>query len=203
MLWRDFTPFVAPYVIGCPLPVLEHHARIMARDWCRNTLALQDELDPVLTDGAGAEVLITPPEGLHVVKTMAVMVGDRERTLVHYRNGQQYDRTQHPGEYCYTRDNATLVVRPVEAAGVPVVITAAMMPSFDAAGLADVVANAYAEDIAKGITASIKLVPNQDFSDPQTAMVFLLQYESRRSTIAAKIARGMSSAKTQSPTHFV
>lgn len=203
MLWREFAPYVMPHVIGCPIPVMEHHARLTAIDWCRKTLILQRELDPVVATGLTHDILITPPALLTVVKVLAVAVDGREFDLVEPRVGQKFERSQHPGDFAFTRDNAVLRVFPMPAEDIEVEITAALMPSLNTStGLDDDVALEHADDIAKGIVAAIQMLPKQDFSDPAMAQINQAKYEDRRSTIAAKVMRGMSAAKTRTPTKF-
>ena len=202
MLWRDFSPFVAPYVIGCPVPVLEHHARLVVRDWCRKTLSYQQTLDlvPVIADSV--QVPIVAPAGAAVVKVLAVTVGGRDHTLVSFQKGQQYERTQEPADYCYTADNLVLTVHQQQAADTPVVITAALMPALDASEVADRLFDQYAEDMAAGIVSAVMRLPKQDFTDFALAEQNQARYEARRATVAAKIARGLSAAKTRHPVSF-
>lgn len=203
MLWREFSPYVLPYVIGCPIPVLEHHMRLAAIDWCRKTLSLQRDLDPVLADGTTHAVAITPPAGYTTIRALAVAVAGKERELVTDRIGQQFSRTDHPGDFCFTRNNLTLEVYPLEVVGVDVVVTAALMPSLGTSpGIDDDVALEYANDIALCAIASIKRLPIPELADPAGAIDHQTRYESRRSTVAAKVTRGLSAAKTRTPTKF-
>lgn len=198
MKWRDFAPYVMPHVIGCPMPVLEHHARMTAIDWCRKTLCLSKDLDPVLSDGLTHVVPITPPAGYTTVRVLAVGVDDKERDLVTPRDGQKFVRSQHPGDFCFTTDSLTLNVHPLEAAGVPVVVTAALMPAMvTSTELDDDVAIQYAGDIAHGVIAAIKRLP--DFADANGAMTEQTIYQGARSTVAAKVMRGLAAAKTRTP----
>lgn len=204
MLWRDFEPYVLPYVIGCPLPVLEHHARLTAIDWCRKTLCMTRELDPELTSGTSHEVDIAPPTGLQIVRPIDVAVGGREFSLTDPLYGKRLARNQGQHEYCFTADNATLSVFPLQAAGVPVVITAALMPALrTSTGLDDDIALEHADDIAKGIAAAILKLPRQEFSDANLGLMMEAEYKARRTTIAAKYSRGIAAGKTRSkPQYF-
>lgn len=198
MNWRDFAPYVMPYVIGCPMPVLVHHARLTAIDWCRKTLCLTKDLDPVDSDGLTNQVPISPPAGYTTVRVMAVGVDGKDRELVTPRDGQKFVRTQHPGDFCFTTDSLTLNVYPLEAAGTPVVVTAALMPALNTSTeLDDDVALQYAADIANGVIAAIKLLP--DFKDQAGAATHQALYAQARSTVAAKVMRGLAAAKTRTP----
>lgn len=203
MLWRDFEPYVLPYVIGCPLPVLEHHARLTAIDWCRKTLCMTRELDPELCDGESHEVDIAPPTGLQIVRPVDVAVDGREFNLTDPLYGKRLARNQGKYEFCFTADNASLSVFPLQAADVPVVITAALMPALrTSTGLDDDIALEHADDIAKGIAAEILKIPKQEFSNEVLAMDMKAAYVARRTTIAAKYSRGIAAGKTRSNPKF-
>jgi hypothetical protein len=198
MLWREFEPYVLPYVSGCPMPVLEHHARLAAIDWCRKTLVMQRELDSELTDGTTNEVDISPPTGMQIVRPLEVTLHGRECTLVTPRLGRSYNRSYCQHDYCYTDDNATLKVYPLQAVDVPVVITAALMPALNTStGLDDDIALEYANDISLRIIASISSLP--DIDKRQQAIDKEAEYLARRMTVAAKVSRGTAAAKLQTP----
>lgn len=200
MQWRDFAPFVMPYVVGCPMPTLEHHAMLTSNDWFRRTLCLKMDLDPEFSTGASNAIDIVPPSRqLAVVRVLSVQVGDCERELLTMRDGQRFVRSQHPGAFCFAIDSRTLMVYPLEPAGVPVIVTAALAPAVALAeGVDDDIATEHMGDIAQGIIASIKMLPGQGFSDSQGAIAHRALYEDRIRTIAAKVARGESAAKLRS-----
>lgn len=203
MLWRDFEPYVLPYVIGCPLPVLEHHARLTAIDWCRKTLCLQRTLEPESTSGVSHEIDILAPSGMQVVRPLDVAVDGKERTMATALEGIRLARAQSRHEFCFTQDNATLFVHPLEAAGKQVVITAALMPALGTStGLDDDIALEHADDIAKGIAAAILKIPKQDFTDMALSADMKAEYERRRATIAAKYSRGIAAGKLRHKTAF-
>jgi hypothetical protein len=198
MLWRDFEPYVLPYVGGCPRPVLEHHARLAAIDWCRKTLCMTRELDEETTSGDSNEVEIAAPTGMQIVRPVDVSVGGREWTLVTPKLGRSYSRGYCQHDYCYTEDNATLKVYPLQAVDVPVVITAALMPALNTStGLDDDIALEYANDISLRIIASISALP--DIDKRQQAIDKEAEYLARRMTVAAKMSRGTSAAKLRTP----
>lgn len=203
MLWRDFEPYVLPYVIGCPMPVLEHHARLTAIDWCRKTLCMTRELAPVLTDGISNDVAITAPSEMQIVRPVDVAVGGREFSLTDPLYGKRLARNQGQHEYCFTADNATLSVFPLQAEDLEVVITAALIPALGTStGLDDDIAMEHADDIAKGIAAAILKLPRQEFSDANLGLLMESEYKARRTTIAAKYSRGIAAAKTRSKPQF-
>lgn len=202
MQWTDFGPYVLPFVSGCPEPVLEHHARLTAIDFCRRTLCDTRTLDPVITLGFGS-VDIEPGTDTKIVKITRVTVDGREFKLAPPRLGQELVDTGSQEEFCFTTDSRSLTINPVQASDLPVVITAALAPTLTAAELADEVANEYMQDMVPGIISSIMRVPNQPFTgDLQAISLYATAYVHRASTVAAKIARGMAGAKMRNHVQF-
>lgn len=202
MQWTEFGPYVLPYVSGCPEPVLEHNARLTAIDFCRRTLCDTRTLEPVFTTGFST-VDIEPDTDTKIIKITKVAIDGREFKLAPPNLGQELVLTGSQEEFCFTSDNQTLTINPVQAEGLPVVITAALAPTLTAAELADAVANEYMQDIAPGIISSIMRIPGQPFTgDLQTISLYAAGYGSRASTVAAKIARGMAGAKMRNHVQF-
>lgn len=203
MQWRDFESFVLPYVVGCPIPVLEHHARLISIDWCRKTFCHIVDLDPTPTDGT-AVLLMEPLPQTEIVKVLAVAVDGKDWTLIDPRKGQQHVRTDDPGDFCFTQDNKNLSIYPMQAESIEVVITAALMPTLrESEGLDDDIASQYMDDIAKGIIASIMRLPKQEYSDAAGSVMHESMYQNRRTTVAAKIARGLSASRMRNFQTFI
>ena len=77
MKWLDFSPYVLPYVIGCPDPTMEMHARLAAIEFFRRTLSWREVLDAVLTDGT-ERVELELPSGAQVIKIKSVEVAGHD-----------------------------------------------------------------------------------------------------------------------------
>lgn len=200
MLWRDFEPYVMPFVQGCPVPVLEHHARLVAQEFCKKTLCFTRSLDPVLT--TGAVLNMEAPAGTQIVKIKAVAVDGREIALKSPAQGLALQRAGNTGDFAFTEDNATLWVYP-ESTGLPVVVDAALAPTLTATSLDTLIADQYAQDMAHGIIAAIQRVPKQEFTDMAASAVSEQLYRARISTVAAKMARGQVGAKMPAYTTFL
>jgi hypothetical protein len=197
MQWIEFAPYILPYAGGCPEPLLELHTRLAAIDFCRRTLCDTRTLDPIQGFDQNVVELDLPPETV-IVKIKAVEVDTRDRAIVSPAMGRSYVRSKHPGEFCFTPDNRNLHIYPAPTETVFVVPDVALMPSLQATGLLDEIANEYMHDIAHGALARILMVPNQTFSDPNSAVVHANAFKARVNTIAAKIGRGIANSKTQS-----
>ena len=202
MLWRDFEPYVLPYVIGCPLPTLEHHARLVAQDWCRKTLCHTRSLEPVRTDGATLLEMEAFPQ-TQIVKVKAVGVDGKAHPLVDPAYGMELVRSEYGGDFVFTQDNLNLHLYPAQKAGLDVVVDAALAPTLKSTALDADIAAQYAQDITPGIIASLLRIPMQAWSDISASAVHEQMYRSRMSTIAAKIARGQVAAKMRSHTTYL
>lgn len=202
MIWSDFGPYVLPYVIGCPDPLMNQHARTVTIEFCRRTLCYQRLLDDATANGTPIVDLDVPAE-TQIVKIKGVEVDGREWPLVDPIRGMEYVRSDSPRDYCFTQDNKTLMVYPKQARGTVVRVVAALMPTLTATTFDDDVASQFLHDIVPGVIASIKRVPGQPFSDINESAVHQAQFESRIRTITAKIGRGHAAGKMRSHIGFI
>lgn len=202
MLWSEFSPYVLPYVSGAPDPLIAHHVRLAAIDFCRRTSCYQASLDPIASDGT-VLVEIEADTGLQIIKIKAVAVNGKDYPLVDSAGGLKLARANSPQDFCFTQDNQILQVYPAPAAGVTVVLDAILAPTLTATGLINAVANAYMQDMAMGAIASLQRVPNQPFTDLNSSALMQAQYQARVSTTAAKVARGLMGGKMRAHTTFL
>ena len=202
MLWSEFSPYVLPYVLGAPDPLLIQHVRLAAIDFCRRTSCYQATLDPLYSSGT-VLVEIEADTGLQLIKVKAVAVDGKDHPLVDASGGLRMARSDSPQDFCFTQDNQILQVYPAPARGVSVVIDAILAPTLKAASLNDVVAVTYMQDIAWGAIASLQRVPGQPYTDLNSSAMMQAQYQSRVSATAAKVARGLMGSKMRSHTTFL
>jgi hypothetical protein len=203
MLWSDFSPYVLPFVIGAPEPLMALHVRLAAIEFCRRTLCHTRTLEPVTTDGISTLVEIEPEAGTQIVKIKAVTVGGREWTLVDPGTGLSYLRIQSTQSLAFTQDNISLQVSPLQVAGTEVVIEAAMAPTLTAGSFDDILGAQYAQDIAHGAIASLKRINGQPYSDLNGAKDSMGLFYGRINTVSAKIARGLVNTKMRSHIGFL
>lgn len=202
MKWLDFSPYVLPYVIGCPDPTLEMHARLAAVEFFRRTLSWREVLDSIPAEGSEFVELEAPMQ-TQIIKVKSVSVNGRDFPLVETTHGSELSRTDTGREFAFTRDNRTLVIYPIQAIGTPVVVEAALAPSITSSTLPDALAQHHMQDIAHGAIASLKRIPGQVFTDPAGAQEQQALFERRITTIAAKHSRGLMAAKMRSRVTFL
>lgn len=203
MKWSDFSPYVLPYVTGCPEPVLEQHIRLAAIEFFRRTLAYRQTLEPVAADGKSVVVDLEPPSQTQIIKIKSASVNGRAFTLVGRSLGVELARHDTGDEFVFSHDGRTLSVYPLQTTNTPVDVDVALAPSITSTALDDAMASSYMQDIAQGAIASIKLLPNQPFTDPAGAMPHQALFQTRISSMAAKLARGATAAKMRSYAKFL
>lgn len=190
MQWSDFGPYVHPYVIGCPEPVMHHHARLAAIEFCKKTLCWTKRLDLITTAGF-AEVEIEPELQAKIVKAKQVFVGGRKWHLLSAEDGISLAESGTAEDFCFTENGQTIFIYPVQPAGTNVLVRAAMAPTLTAKMLhADL--DEYVEDIAHGTVARIMRVPALANSDHA---IHEALFRERIKTIGMKIGRGMLAAR--------
>lgn len=202
MKWLDFSPYVLPYVIGCPDPTLEMHARLAAIEFFRRTLSWREVLDSAPAEGSEFVELEAPMQ-TQIIKVKSVSVNGRDFPLVETTHGSELSRTDTGREFAFTRDNRTLVIYPIQAIGTPVVVEAALAPSITSSTLPDALAQHHMQDIAHGAIASLKRFSGQPFTDPNGAQEQQALFERRISAVAAKHSRGVMAAKLRSRATFL
>ncbi len=198
MLLSEFYPYVLPYVLGCPLPTVDHHVRLAAMEFCKRTACWQKTLDAIYCNGTDNLVEMDQGTGEQIIKVKAVSVDGFDWPLVDSGNGLKLVRSDSQQNFCFTQDNKTLQIYPLQIAGVAVQVDAVLAPSRDATAIDDAVGNDYLQDIAHGAVASIQRIPAQEFTDPNSAVAEQQQFNNRMSAIAAKVSRGFMAQKMRS-----
>ena len=202
MLWSEFTHYVLPYVSGAPDPVIAHHVRLAAIDFCRRTSCYQASLEPLRSDGT-VLLEIESDVGLQIIKIKAVAINGKDHPLVDSVGGLKLARANSHLDFCFTQDNQILQIYPAPVAGVAVVIDAILAPTLTSTSLNNAVANAYMQDMAYGAIASIQRIPGQSFTDLNGSALMQAQYQARVSATAAKVARGLMGSKMRAHTTFL
>lgn len=202
MQWSEFQPYVLPYVIGCPDPVLEHHARLSSIEFCRRTLCLTQALATVVADGTSHEFALPAGTGLQIIKVKSLTVDGLTWQLVPTIQGQELVASGSMQDFAFVTADGDLSVYPLQPAGVEIVVTAAVAPTMTAVSCPDGLIS-YLQDIAHGVSASVMMIPAQVFTNPAHSQQEYAVFNTRIATVAAKVARGMSSAKMRTRSTFL
>lgn len=200
---REFSPYVLPFVIGCPMPVMIQHVRLAAIDFCRKTQCFKRDLVPKATDGT-VILVMEPPAETQIRQVKAVTVGDRgDWPILGAPQGENFVRTKHPADFCFTPDNRNLHIYALQPSGTLVTVSAALAPTLLATDLEDALFNEYAQDIAEGAIASIKSVPGQGFTDLVGGPMHRANFQNRINVTSAKVGRGLADSKMRHFTTFI
>jgi len=197
MRWTDFGPYILPYVPGCPEPVMVHHARLAAIEFCRRTQCHQAVLELDLRQGS-VEAELFPDNGTQINRVLAVAANGRSLPLVSTHQGMAMQHADSGQEFCFTADNLVLHVNPAPTADWTGSAHVTLTPTMTAQMLSDTVASAHLQDIAIGAVASLQQIPGQAFTDFKSAASRLAQFNARISTVAAKTSRGLGASKMRS-----
>lgn len=203
MLLSEFYPYVLPYVIGCPLPVVDHHARLATIEFCRRTSCWQKTMDPINSNGVDHLIELDQDTGLQIVKVKAVTVDGINWPLVDSSAGLALLRSGSQQSFCFTQDNKILHIHPLQVAGIAVQVDAVLAPSRTATTIDDVIGNDYLQDMAHGAVASIQRIPAQEFTDINSAVAEQQQFNNRIGTVAAKVSRGFLAQKMRSHASYL
>ena len=203
MLLSEFYPYVLPYVPTCPVMVVDHHTLLAAIEFCRRTSCWQKTLDAVTTNGVDNLLEMDRDTGQQIIKVKAVSVGGVNWPLVDSSAGLLMVRSGSQQSFCFTQDNRTLQIYPLQVSGVAVQVDAVLAPSRTATAIDDVIGNDYLQDIAHGAIASIQRLPGQAFTDPNSAASEYAIFSGRISATASKVARGFTAQKMRSHASYI
>lgn len=202
MLWSDFEPYVHPFVIGCPEPVMTHHIRLAAIEFAKKTLCWNVWLEDATTDGT-SYVELDPGTGNQIVKVKKVLINGLEWGVSETTHGISLEAAgDQTSRYCYTLDNKSLFINPIQPSGVTVKTFAALTPTIKASKL-DSAMDEHIQDIADGAIARIKRINGQTFSDMTGSAVHEAAFRSRINVVGAKVARGQLAAKLIRKPRFI
>lgn len=189
MLWSAFYPDLLPVVPGCPDPLLEKQTRIAAIEFLRRTRAWVEWLDPVTSIEGLAEYDFDLPTGADVVRVVRATLDGNPIDVVSFRDAI-YDpaRQDMPDQGVVSRDLKTFRLGVSVAAGLPIQIQAAMVPSRNSTGIPDDLFEKYRDDIAHGALAKILALP--EFFKPELLVLERGYFEAAINTCAVDAWRG-------------
>lgn len=170
MKWFDFDIHVMPYVIGCPMPTMEHHARNAAIEFLVATRCWVRALEPMITSATDLIEL------------------EADSPLARIFDVQRVTVDGVPAAFTWGGDLSMVqLLSTLREPGLPVVCTVAMTLKHDAPSFPDEFRH-YVNKIACGAIASIKAIPGQSFSDASGYHETMFRDHIR--TESARLARG-------------
>lgn len=160
-------PYVAPYVIGCPIPVMDHNIRLSAIEFCNKTRWHEDELlAHRLCDGGRYE--IDTGVGLDILRITSVSVDGKKINPETKTAGLRLIAAGSTERFFVVIDPVQIQINPAPETAAAVHVTAALRPTMTSTSLSDTL-DEWREAIAGGAIARIAAIPKQDFFDPDIA----------------------------------
>lgn len=213
-----FTPRIAPYVIGCPEPLIEQKTLDACIDFCARSLIVQ------LTSNQNAvadlsEYDVEEPSMLQLVRPLAVFF--RRQRLTARAKAMVTDAVAAYGEAVagetiasgtpsewFVRDlegpTVSIYPPPELSEDDAVTITAAFQPTLAATRVPDILYDDYAADIAAGALYQLMLMPQQPWSNPPLALQNEKRFNAAISGAAALARTGLGTGSLRvRPRSFV
>jgi hypothetical protein len=177
--WSAWFPDVLVHVSGAPDPLVSHALCRASREFFRRTRAWMQWLDPVASRaGEGVTYDFDLPRGAQKVRIERATVGWRPLAIESFREVDRDCLAQPQGERALvSQDLQAFSLVGLFAAGEVVQVQASLMPTPDAKGLPDDLADRYLELIAEGAKAILMLTPDTEFYRPDLAAVSRAAFE--------------------------
>ncbi|MBQ0917448.1 hypothetical protein KBW71_03265 [Hydrogenophaga aromaticivorans] len=169
-LWVDFHPRVMPYVLGCPIPVVDTALIDAAREFCHKTLCWkQTELAYV----SGQTLFeFDMPFGTELVKVGRVRVNGKEYDIKTSDDlPEDWDSNTPDDKTLYQDNQLEYRIFPVPTAADEISMTLHLKPSADGIGVDDEVFSMYSDAIAAGARAMLQRMPRTAWFDMTQAAV--------------------------------
>lgn len=186
MQWADFSPYVLPYVIGCPEPTLEIQAKLAAMDFCEKTKCWVKTLEPAQTYGQHLLEVDASYEKARIVDIELVQVDGVEWPIVDPAVGIRRAQANDGRAFCFPATGGVMIY-PLQPNGTNVVVTASLVPTMAATSL-DTLLYEHIDSIAHGTIARIMRIPNQPFTGD--AGTFEMMFRECIKTEYSKLAHG-------------
>jgi hypothetical protein len=198
-----FSPRVAPYVIGCPEPLIQQAVVDSAIQFCEDSMAIRQKLDVFLTTVGSAAYELDTPTDQRVTRIFRVWVGDQLAHPMTAATAVPIGATPAPPIlYSTTRTDSTLELQlfPPPDRAYAITVEVALCPVRGAKSLQDDLFNLWVDPVCYGAIGQLMQVPGQAFSDPTqgAGMVARAIQLSRKAKSEATIGRVQTSTSITS-----
>lgn len=169
--WEEFHPRVMPYVIGCPVPMVNQALIDASREFCLVSKAWRQTDDFPAFDGL--DVLdFDNPTGSEVVQVIRASVNRKPLKILNGAAIPEFeDSVGERDAALYRVSEREYRILPQPSAGQTISITLALRPTQSGTGIGDDVFNKHVAAIAAGARAILQRMPRQDWSDMQQAQL--------------------------------
>lgn len=196
-----FLPHVLPYVPHC----FEEQAIIAVRnaciDFCRDSLVLQDEIDPIGVTAGEATYEIDVPPGYVLGQVLSLYYVGRklerksqlELERLYTRDWQSLAGT--PQVFTqFNQDEVTVALCPTETTKNALTGRIAMLPARASSRVDGVLLERYLDDIAAGALSRLMVTPDQPYTDVKAASEYASKFKTGSATARSFVNGGMNHA---------
>ena len=167
MKLADLHPYVAPHVIGCPIPVMDHNIRLSAIEFCNKT-RWHEDVCPAFRSGDAGVYELDSDLGLEILRVTSVSVDGKKIDPETKATGLRLIAAQSTQRFFVVIDSVQIQINPAPKAADSVHVTGAFRPTMATASLSDAL-DEWREGIAGGAIARIAAIPKQEFSNLDVA----------------------------------
>lgn len=199
--YESFLPHVLPYVRHC----FDEQAIIAIRnacvDFCRESLVLQEDIDPISVSAGEGTYEIDVPTGYVLGQVLALYyVGKRlerksqlELEKLYSRDWQMLSGT--PQVFTqFNQDEVTVALRPSESVKSALTGRISLVPTRLSSRVDGVLLERYLDDIAAGAIARLLLTPEQPYTDFKSAAAYGAKFKSGCAAARSFVNGGMNHA---------
>lgn len=198
----DILPFIAPFARSLAEPTLFHHTKLATVEFCKRTLLLQEELDPLIADGTQTEFLVTLEADEELAKLLRVWVGNDEYHVAPLDKAKRHVRASTYDEVAYLDPTtSTVTINPAPAEDAEVTFLVAIKPSLLLMDDIDDRLAPHLQDIAHGALSGLLALKSPD-QDMKAAMANRAMFENRINTVGFNVSRSLSTARVTGRTQF-
>lgn len=156
-------PYVAPFVLGCPIPVMNHNIRLSAIEFCNKTRWHEDEC---ATTRAGATSVydINPGTDLEIARITSVSVAGKKIEAETKSTGLRLIAAESVQAFFVALSASQIQINPNPATTDTVYVVASLRPAITATKIDDSLSE-WLEAIAGGAISRITAIPKQEFTN--------------------------------------
>lgn len=199
--YETFLPYVYPLVPNVPEPSAIYAVRNACIDFCRGSLFLQQEIDPITVVAGTAEYEIDTPTGTVLTQVLTLYHSGlrlskrslSEITATYTRDWRSMTGT--PKMWTQFNPNeVTLILTPDTTLANALTGTMAVVPARTSLSVDSNVFERYVETIARGAAAKLMAIPNEPFTSPDGALLYTRLFNSDVSNARAAVNAGQTRA---------
>ena len=180
-----FIPYILPEVLGCPDPMINQALVLSAIDFCRETSAWSEILDPILLVDGQQDYVIAPPADAYTSAIRDVWLGSvklEAKTMQALQltlpNWTTATSTQ-PSYYnsAMTRGSIRLYPIPMNTVDLSIVVRAAYTPLASATTFPDFLGQEHLDILASGAKSRLMAMPGASWSNPAMAAFYKTEFD--------------------------